>query len=79
MDTEKQGQYRCDNVRLTDSGNARREQLLMMPTELLINREWLSGELLSGSECRRPGWFLEMNYQTCLRFTLSNNITVHVF
>jgi len=39
MDTEKQGQRRCDDVRLTESVNARREQLLMMPTELLINTE----------------------------------------
>jgi len=35
----------------------------MMPTEPLTNREWLPGELLSGSECQRPGWFLDMKYQ----------------
>jgi len=29
----------------------------MMPTELLTNREWLPGELLSGSEHQRPSWF----------------------
>jgi len=29
---------------------ARSEQLLMMPTELLTDREWLPGELLSGLE-----------------------------
>jgi len=44
-------QHRCDDARLTKSGNARREQLLVMPTELLTKREWLPGELLSGSEC----------------------------
>jgi len=65
MDTEKQRQRRRDNVRLTESENARSEQLLMMPTELLTNREWLPGELLGGSERRRPGWFLVMKHQTC--------------
>jgi len=54
MDTEKQRQHRCDNVRLTECRNARSEQLLVMPTELLTNREWLPGELLSGSERQRP-------------------------
>ena len=38
----------------------------MIPTESLTNEEWLLGELLSGSECRRPGWLLDMKYQTCL-------------
>ena len=55
MDTEKQRQHRCDGVRLTESGNARTEQLLVVPTELLTNRERLPGELLNGSERRRPG------------------------
>ena len=50
MDTEKQRQRRHDNARLTKSRNARSEQLLVMPTELLSNREWLPGELLSGLE-----------------------------
>ena len=65
MDTEKQRQRRRDDARLTESGNARTEQLLVVPTESLTNREWLPGELLNGSECRRPGWFLDMKYQTC--------------
>jgi len=39
MDTEEQRQCRRDDTRLTESGNARSEQLLMMPTELLTNRE----------------------------------------
>jgi len=38
---------------------------VVMPTESLTNREWLPGELLSGPERRRPGWFLEMKYQIC--------------
>jgi len=50
MDTEKQRQHRCNNARLTKSGNTRSKQLLVVPTELLSNREWLPGELLSGSE-----------------------------
>jgi len=49
MDTEKRGQRIHNDARLTESGNARSEQLLVMPTQLLTNREWLPGELLSGS------------------------------
>jgi len=65
MDTEKQRQRRRDDARLTESRNTRSEQLLMVPTESLSNREWLPGELLSGSKHRRPSWFLDMKYQTC--------------
>jgi len=39
MDTEKQKQRRHDDVRLTESGNARSEQFLVVPTESLSNRE----------------------------------------
>jgi len=35
QDAEKQRQRRCDNMRLTEVGNARRKHLLMMPTYLL--------------------------------------------
>ena len=49
MNTEKQRQRRHDDTRLAESGNTRSEQLLVMPTESLTNREWLPGELLSGS------------------------------
>jgi len=56
MDTKKQRQRRHNDVRLTES--ARSEQLLVMPTVSLTNREWLPGELWSGSESQRPGWFL---------------------
>ena len=66
MDTEKQRQHRRDDARLTESGNARSEQLLVVPTESLTNRQQLLGELLNGSERRRPSWFLDMKYQTCL-------------
>jgi len=65
MDTEKQRQRRRDDARLTESGNVRSEQLLEMSTKLLTNWEWLPGELLSGSECRRAGCSLDLKYQTC--------------
>jgi len=48
MDTEKQRQHRRDNARLTESGNARSEQLLLMPTEQLTNWNWVPGEPLNG-------------------------------
>ena len=44
-DTKKQRQHRCNDTRLTESRNARRKQLLMMPTEQLTIWEWLPGEL----------------------------------
>ena len=56
--------------------SARNEQLLVMPTESLTNREWLPGELLSVSECRRPGWFLDMKYQTCLAQEMGSCLAV---
>jgi len=55
MDTEKQRQRRHNYARLIENGNARGKQLLTMPTESLTNREWLLGELLSGSEHSRRG------------------------
>jgi len=68
MDSAKQRQHRHDNGRLTESGNAISKQLLVVPTESLTNREWLSGELLSGFERQRPGWFLDtdlLHYWFC--------------
>jgi len=41
MDTEKQRQHRHNDARLTENRNTRSEQLLVMPTESLTNREWL--------------------------------------
>jgi len=78
MDPKKQRQRRRDGVRLTESGNARSEQLLVVPTESLINRQWLLGELLSGSQCRRPGWFLDMKYQTCFHGPRSIHETANI-
>jgi len=53
QDSEKWRQCRGDNVRLTESGNARSKQLLVMPTELLTDCEGLPGELFGGSECSK--------------------------
>jgi len=39
MDTEKQRQRRRDGARLTESGNARSEQLLVVPTCRVANRQ----------------------------------------
>jgi len=72
MDTEKQRQCRRNGMRLTESRNARSEHLLVVPTESLTNREWLLGELYSGSERRRPGLLLDMEYLTS---SLHRNIT----
>ena len=36
-DTENQRQRRCDDMWLTDSGNAKSKQLLMMSTEQLTD------------------------------------------
>jgi len=63
MDTEKQRQCRRDDARLTESGNARSEQLNTRGAYRVTNQQSLA--CLSGSECRRPGWFLDMKYQTC--------------
>jgi len=65
MDTEKQRQCRRDDARLTSSGNARSEQLNTRSAYRVANQQSLA--CLSGSERRRPGWFLDMKYQTCYR------------
>jgi len=67
MDTEKQRQRRHNDARLTESGNARSEQLLVMPTESLTNGELMAARrALDGSEHQRSGWILDMKYQTCI-------------
>ena len=63
MDTEKQRQRRCDYARLTEGGNARSEQLNTRSAYRVANQQSLA--CLSGSEHQRPGWFLDMKYQTC--------------
>jgi len=59
MDTEKQRQHRRDDARLTDSGNSRSAQLNTRGAYRVANQQNLA--CLSGSERRRPGWFLDMN------------------
>ena len=59
---------RCGSVALAISN-------ITTPTELLTNREWLPGELLSGSELRRPSWVLDMKYQTCFFYAHGLNIS----
>jgi len=63
MDTEKQRQCRRDDTRLTESGNARSEQLNTRGAYRVANQQRLA--CLSGSKRQRPGWFLDMKYQTC--------------
>ena len=63
MDTEKQRQRRHDDAWLTESGNARSEQLNTRGAYRVANQQNLA--CLSGSERQRPGWFLDMKYQTC--------------
>jgi len=62
MDTKKQRQRRRDDGRLTESGNARSEQLNTRGAYRVANQQSLA--CLSGSERRRPGWFLDKKYQT---------------
>ena len=57
MDTERQRRH--DDVRLTESGNARSEQLNTRGAYRVANQQNLA--CLSGSERRRPGWILDMN------------------
>ena len=56
MDTEKQRQRRRDDA---ENGNARSEQLNTCGAYRVTNQQSLA--CLSGSECGRPGWFLDMN------------------
>jgi len=53
IDTKKQRQHSHNNARLTESGNTRSEQLLVMPTELLTDSEWLPWKLLTGLGCSK--------------------------
>jgi len=66
MDTEKQRQRRRDDARLTESGNARSEQLNTYGAYRVTDQQ--SFACLGGSERRRPSWFLDMKYQTCFFF-----------
>jgi len=65
MDTAKQRQHSRDDTRLTESGNTRSEQLNTRGAYRVANQQSLA--CLSGSERRRPGWFIDMKYQTCFK------------
>ena len=57
-DTAKQRQHRRDNARLTKSGNARSEQLLVMPTEPYKPTEnGYQGSSWVGRNVQRSDWF----------------------
>jgi len=60
--------------RLTESRNARSEQLNTCGVYRIANQQSLA--CLSGSERRRPGWFLDMKYQTC--FSQLQTFTMHL-
>ena len=53
-----------DTARLTESGNARSEQLNTRGAYRVTNQQSLA--CLSGSECWRLGWFLDMNIRLVL-------------
>ena len=61
QDIRKQRQNTRDNTRLTNSWDARSNQLLVMPTEQLTNWEWLPGDLLNGSECLKA-WLVDTRW-----------------
>jgi len=67
MDTEKQRQHRCDDARLTKSGNARSEQLLVVPSAYgVTNQQRMAARgALEWIGASKPGWFLDMKYHTC--------------
>ena len=65
MDTKKQRQRRRNDARLTESGNARSEQLNTRACGAYRVANQQSLACLSGSEHRSPGWFLDTKYQTC--------------
>jgi len=70
MDTEKQRQRRCDDVRLTESGNARTEQLLVVLKELLTNREWHARKALE--------WIRASEARLVFRYEISDLLIVYL-
>ena len=73
MDTEKQRQCRRDDARLTESGNARSEQLLVVPSAYRIaNQQRMAARrALEWIGVSKPGWFLDMKYQNSCKYLLS--------
>ena len=66
-DTEKQRQRRRNDMRLTESGNTRCEQLLAGPSAYRVaNQQRMAARrALEWIRALKPGWFLDMKYQTC--------------
>ena len=65
MDTEKQRQSRCDDVRLTESGNTRSEQLLVMPYRVTNQQRMAAMRALEWIRTSKAWLVLDMKYQTC--------------
>ena len=67
MDNEKQRQSRRADARLTASGNARSEQLLVVPSAYRVTNQqgMATRRALEWIGASKPGWFLDMKYQTC--------------
>jgi len=67
MDTEKQMQRRHDDARLTESGDTRSEQLLLVPSAYRVaNQQRMAARrALEWIGASKPGWFLDMKYHTC--------------
>ena len=65
MDTEKQRQSRCDDVRLTESGNTRSEQLLVMPYRVTNQQRMAAMRALEWIRTSKAWLVLDMKYLTC--------------
>ena len=67
MDTEKQRQRRHDEARLTKSGNARSEQLLVVPSAYRVaNQQRMAARgAVEWIRASKPSWILDMKYHTC--------------
>ena len=61
MDTEKHRQSRCDDVRLTESGNTRIEQLLVMPYRVTNQQRMAATRALEWIRTSKAWLVLDMN------------------
>jgi len=80
MDTEKQRQRRCNDAMLTENGNTRSEQLLVVPSAYRVsNQQRMAARgALEWFGASKPGWFLDMKYHTCIQDTHDSGIEVFV-
>ena len=72
MDTEKQRWRRCEDARMTEW--KRQKWAATRDVYRVANQQ-----LLSGSERGRPGWFLDMKYQTCSDLNLISESSLSVY